>query len=351
MAKNLLLFVFLWNLAVHAAVASPPEATLLLGIRGLEEPRKSRTYNRMALEFERKWSSDFSTHVVRDASYLDLFKVLKNPSQQVLFWVGHAGSFDSPAGLSSGRITDSYGDDVKNLFKLLPANLYWLGLVGCKAEPILKGFDEQGYYDHLAPRFVTSSYAATFPFGINVLHRRIRNHHGLVIDSSKNLVDAFRGLRATMNAANWPALHVAPSPDQECHLGPYLHIEAVRRSEGSPLAAISVESGEYPLTIFDRGDTSNRYPLLLPWDELEGLEDVSLVVHGRQGFDPTTEDEELGQLEFWSPTLGLKWQRVEVGGRPLGRTQHVYRLDALSLERLREARQEPTLYWTRLCYN
>ena len=57
------------------------------------------------------------------------------------------------------------------------------------------------------------------------------------------------------------------------------------------------------------------------------------------------------QLEFWSPTLGLKWQRVEVGGRPLGRTQHVYRLDALSLERLREARQEPTLYWTRLCYN
>lgn len=334
-----------------ASAQALPEATLLLGIRGLEEPHKTIVYNQLELEFMRQWDQQFATKVVRDASYLDLYKTLQNPAQRVIFWVSHAGTFQAPAGLSSGAVTDAYGDDVKHLFKLLPENLYWLGLVGCKAEPILRSYEEQGYYQHHSPRFVSSSFAYAFPFGINVLHSRLKNHDGVIIDSSKNIVDAFRGLRASMSGAKWLTVNVSEPPQNSCQTGPYLGIEGRRTSDRAvrDFAAVSVESREFPLTVLDAKDPYSRYPMLLPLSELQGSGDITLVVQGREGFDPRDEFQELGRFEFWAPQWNLRWERVEVGGRPLGQTQHVYRLDEPSKKALERLQAEP-IYWPKSCY-
>jgi hypothetical protein len=351
MRKALFLFTILYAISGWPQ-NGPAEATLLLGIRGLEENHKQKVYNTMERDFRGTWDADFSTKVVRDASYLDLFKTLRNVYQQVVFWVSHAGSYNGAPGISNGLVTDAYGDDVKNLFKVLPENLYWLGLVGCKAEPILRKFEEEGYYDHLAPRFVSSTFARSFPFGINVLHNRLRGYTGVIIDSSDSLVRAYHGLRSSMHAAKWPAVNAAEPPNKSCLFGPALHIEAVRSREDSTksLAAISIEANEYPLTIFDRESTQTYYPLLLPMSEMDGLDDVSLVIQGREGFDPLAETDELGAITFWSPTMGLYWERVEIGGRPLGKTQNVYRLTKESKAQFATLRSQG-VYFSRPCYN
>ncbi len=77
-----------------------------------------------------------------------LYGVMTSEKTEAVIWVSHAAGEQElkPGFKAEDIILDIWGNDVKNFFTLVPANLKFIGLVGCQAQKIINGFIERGNY-------------------------------------------------------------------------------------------------------------------------------------------------------------------------------------------------------------
>ncbi|HEY8270952.1 MAG TPA: hypothetical protein VIG33_08685 [Pseudobdellovibrionaceae bacterium] len=120
---------------------------MLISIYGLTHSQYQNIAIPIAKSFSAKFSSDFETRVIYQATQEDLYSALNNPQSVGVFWLSHSNSGIQASGIGmGGSIVDSKGVDVSRVFTKIHPNIKWIGVIGCKALPIFKGFADKGFY-------------------------------------------------------------------------------------------------------------------------------------------------------------------------------------------------------------
>jgi hypothetical protein len=135
----------------HAASATP-KVVLLTSVQTPKSLWHSSSWSLPATlesDFRKAFgSSGYVIEVKHDATAYDLAQELESPENIAVFWVSHAASTSgqsSALGLDN-LIADEDGIDVSGVFQKVHPNLRWLGVVGCKAKPILDQYTQDGDY-------------------------------------------------------------------------------------------------------------------------------------------------------------------------------------------------------------
>lgn len=128
------------------------QVSLLVAVKGKSGPlfHREETSQRLIEKFKRHYSGDpKNLNIIAEATQEDLHRELSNPENKALFWVSHANSFNPDSGLSNENvILDVEGNNVKDLFQKTHPGLRFLGVLGCRTAPIMKGLESQGYFQH-----------------------------------------------------------------------------------------------------------------------------------------------------------------------------------------------------------
>lgn len=227
-----------------------------------------------------------------------LHSVLTSENTEAVIWVSHAaGEHELKPGFKAEDIIlDYWGNDVKNFFTLVPANMKFLGLVGCQANLIVNGFRERGNYD------------------------RYPNLEIMSFDKKVRLYNAFdKALAAAVEYLKAPRTGDAPVSSAVVDF-------EIRRSsyEDSPsLQAGWVEMGDQVLSFLDVNEVDAPVANL-DQSLFEKIPRKNIKFFRAKSKD-SVEAESLGKLEIGtSQNLGT-WTLFAKDGKPIGgRDQQLY---------------------------
>lgn len=225
-----------------------------------------------------------------------LYEVLNSEETEALIWVSHAAKEKQTApGMSAqATILDVYGNDVKNFFTTIPKNLRFLGIVGCQAEDIIKGFRERGNYDqHPQLEIMSFRKRVSMQGGIKKVLKRLR-----ALDKSSPIL---------------------PAPETELV---EIHLAREAFSPDKDMDKSWVEMGDKVLALFaDKG--VQEQIISLPRGTWEQIENKN-IKHNRLLSGPSN-SEEFGRLHLSTTEPDAWWSLFELNGRPLGgKNRHLY---------------------------
>lgn len=124
----------------------------------------SQTYNNNE-KFEKEFRSqfrngDYEIIVKHFASIEDIWNVLHDETISGVYFLSHSGgsvSSSSGAMKAPALIADYEGNDLKNAFQRVHANLRYLAVVGCESESIIEEFKKNKTYAN-APQLVIKTF-------------------------------------------------------------------------------------------------------------------------------------------------------------------------------------------------
>ncbi len=226
-----------------------------------------------------------------------LYGVMTSEKTQAVIWVSHAAGEQElkPGFKAEDIILDIWGNDVKNFFTLIPANLKFIGLVGCQAQKIINGFTERGNYV---------------------------NHPELEIMSFEKKVRLYSAFNKTLIAAKD---FLAKAGEAKSVAENKIEFKVERSSyETSPtLQPAWLEIGDQVLAFFDVDQTQ-------PLNEVSIAENIFSKIDRKnmkllRARSETSNDDSIGKLTI-SPLSNIgTWSLFGRDGRPIGgKDQQLY---------------------------
>jgi len=295
----------LWLVGV-AYAQTPNKVVLLTSIdtSSIKAPFWKKKYYRtyhLKLEklFREKFGKAATVEVTHFANQSDLWRTLHDPAVLGAFWVSHAGG-----SAENGIIIDSAGFDVLPVLGEAHPHLRFLGIVGCKAKPLLKAFEAE-----LA-----------------------RSNPDLLLYSFDKKVDAKAGLKKAIKAfrAQMQKPVVAP-PVCRVREGYPVRVLRTLADPRSPAkyAAVRIENRGQVLAVLPPGQAGDEQEVLIhipPFSSVPSA--LELKVSVSAGANPwvTAEQVGIGALDVRGSWNGAEWRVfANPQGLPIGVVTHIYR--------------------------
>ncbi len=226
-----------------------------------------------------------------------LYGVMTSYKTEAVIWVSHAAGEQElkPGFKAEDIILDIWGNDVKNFFTHIPANLKFIGLVGCQAQKIIDGFIARGNYV---------------------------NHPELEIMSFEKKVRLYSAFNKTLKAAKE---FLAKAGEAKSVAEDRIEFKVERSSyETSPTLQSSwLEIGDQVLAFFDVDQTQ-------PLNEVSIAENIFSKIERKnmklfRARSETSNDDSIGKLAI-SPLSNIgTWSLFGRDGRPIGgKDQQLY---------------------------
>lgn len=226
-----------------------------------------------------------------------LYTVMTSEKTEAAIWVSHAAGEQElgPGFKAEDIILDIWGNDVKNFFTLVPANLKFIGLVGCQAQKIINGFTERGNYV---------------------------NHPDLEIMSFDKKVRLYSAFKKTLKAAKVSLSR----PEAPRTIGSGKIDFVIERSsyENSPtLQPAWLEVGDQVLAFFDLDQTSPLNETSIAENVFNQIERKNMKLFRARS--QTSVNDSLGTLMIKPLENVGSWKLFGRDGRPIGgKDQQLY---------------------------
>jgi hypothetical protein len=242
------------------------------------------------------------TRIVHNARIEDLYYQLNNDANPAVIWISHATSAKSITGVS-GKILDSNKIDVSKVFGKINKNIKWIGVVGCKALPLLQSIKER---NNLPQTFYSFEKSVSLKNGF---------------------LSTVKGLKNFLSSNNEQVSSKEEFVEKQKN-GIYIDIENTNVS--------------HPLSLF----VNNKFVALIslyniiaperffyPLDDIKDLNTIKVSVES--GFNDMPENE-LEELSLRVSGTSDYLKRTEINGIPIGGSinlykAHVYKEDLINV--------------------
>lgn len=288
------LFLFLWSAASFSGNEQKRVVMLIsLNPETNRPPLRSNNWNinkKLKKIFYKKLKGrNLDLVVTTFTGQEELRRELLNPDNHAVFWVGHAGRAES---FATAGMYDDRGFNMKEIFQEVHQNIKYLGLVGCRSRPFIKGLKSSGLWE--------------------------LNQH-LQFYSRDKKEDARRGLKRAIKKF----LKFTPKQANRslCLEKEKLEIHISRSSNRELSAARLLRKGEL-VGVFSKNQTETVIYL----DSDLKKRELKLVLESGAANNVSKDKFNLGSLEFNSINPELKWKLFSNReGLPFGHGSNLYR--------------------------